>query len=323
MVNSSSGFIDDNELLDAYSGTVTKIVDRVGPAVVKIQTNKNLSPGTAIGEGIGSGVIIAPDGFILTNHHVINNAKAVDVVLTNNKNYKAHIVGNDPATDLALLRIQENGLPYAELGNSSALKVGQLAIAIGNPYGFQNTVSAGVISALNRNMAAPDGKYIENIIQTDVSLNPGNSGGPLVDSRCRVIGINTAVIRQAYGIGLAVPSNTAVWVAGDLISFGRVRRGFLGISVKTQSISVQIQTILKLNNPTVVEVIEISKNSPAQQSDLQKGDLIYKVNGVQLSGADELSRLSLRHKPGTTFDLTVLRGLKILSVNLTSQDAGR
>lgn len=323
MVNSSTGAIDDNELLDAYSGTVTKVVDRVGPAVVKIQTNKNTSAAASAGEGIGSGVIITPDGFVLTNQHVINNANSVDVVLTNNKSYKARIVGKDPATDLALLRIQENGLPYADLGNSASLKVGQLAIAIGNPYGFQNTVSAGVISALNRNMSAPDGKYIENIIQTDVSLNPGNSGGPLVDSRCRVIGINTAIIRQAYGIGLAVPSNTAVWVVGDLIAYGRVRRGFLGISVRTQSIPVQIQAILKLKNPTVVEIIDIGKNSPAQQADLQKGDLIYKVDGSPLAGADELSRLSLRHKPGTTFELTVLRGLKILSIKITSQDAGK
>jgi S1-C subfamily serine protease len=207
---------DDNELLDAYSNAVISVVEKVGPSVVQIQTNKNISP-TAQGQGLGSGVIITPDGFILTNNNVVDKAKTIEVGLTNGDSFPGEIVGTDPATDLALVRILANDLSYAELGNSEKLRVGQLVIAIGNPYGFQSTVSTGVVSALERTMRNSEGKFIENVIQTSVPLNPGNSGGPLVDSRGKVIGINTAIIAMAQGLGLAVSSNTATWVVSELI----------------------------------------------------------------------------------------------------------
>lgn len=321
MVNSSPSAFDDNEFLDAYSNAVIKVVDLVGPAVVKVQIKTAVADSQSPqASGIGSGVIITPDGFILTNQHVIQKASIVEVVLINNKIFKAQIVGFDVATDLALLRIPCSGLPFAEFGNSDKLKVGQLAIAIGNPYGFQSTVSTGVISALNRTMNVENGRFIENIIQTDVSLNPGNSGGPLVDSRGKVIGINTAIIRQASGIGLAVPGNTASRIVSDLITFGRVRRGFLGINIQTQSIPVQVQNILKLNNPTVVEVLGVTKNSPASYAGLRSGDFIYKVNNQFISGADQLTSIISKHKPGAFFDVMIMRNYNILKIKIKSAD---
>jgi S1-C subfamily serine protease len=299
---SSSSSQTDKELLDAYSNAVISVVDQVGPAVVKIQ-----------GQGIGSGVIITPDGFVLTNNHVVDKSNEIQVE-TIGKTYKSELVGRDPATDLALLRLQDNGLPYAQLGNSDQLKVGQLVIAIGNPFGFQSTVSTGVISALGRTMRSTEGRLIDNIIQTDVSLNPGNSGGPLVDSRGKVVGINTAIIQQAAGIGLAIPGNTANWVISELISFGKVRRAILGISVKTSSISVQIQKILKLKMPTIVEVVSVQKNSPAEKAGLRKGDSIYKINGKQISGVDDIHRLIGQKKSGAEYAVTLFRGLQIKEV---------
>ncbi len=308
MVHPQTGTQSDKELLDAYSNAVISVVDLVGPAVVKIQ-----------GVGMGSGVIITPDGFVLTNNHVIEEANKIEVVVTTGKTYKAQLVGRDPATDLALLRLLDNGLPFAELGNSETLKVGQLVIAIGNPFGFQSTVSTGVVSALGRTMRSTQGKLIENVIQTDVSLNPGNSGGPLVDSRGKIVGVNTAIIRQAAGIGLAVPSNTATWVISELISNGRVRRGVFGITVHTISIGVQIQKILKLIMPTVVEVMSVQKNSPAYKAGLMKGDYIYRFNDKQISSVDELNRLVGQQRTGMKYTVTFLRDLHIKEVLVVSQ----
>lgn len=309
MVQLRSGSQNDNELLDAYSRAVINVVDSVGSTVVKIQ-----------GLGIGSGVIITPDGFVLTNNHVVEQSKKLEVLLTTGRTYNAQLVGRDPATDLALLRLPNNNLPFADLGNSDKLKVGQLVIAIGNPFGFQSTVSTGVISALGRSMRSPEGRLIENIIQTDVSLNPGNSGGPLVDSRGKIIGINTAIIKQAAGIGLSIPSNTAEWVISELITYGRVRRGIFGISVKTISIGVQIQKILKLTMPTVVEIISVQKNSPAEKAGLSKGDSIFKIDGRQISGVDEMHRLIGQKKPGTKYNITFLRALSIKEAQIISQE---
>lgn len=300
----------DNELLDAYSNAVINVVDNVGPAVVKIQ-----------GQGIGSGVIITPDGFVLTNNHVVEGQKQIEVELISGKTYSSQIVGVDPSTDLALLRLPGNGLNYAQLGDSSKLKVGQLVIAIGNPYGFQSTVSTGVISALNRSMRSTEGRLIENIIQTDVSLNPGNSGGPLVDSRGKIVGINTAIIRQAAGIGLAIPGNTATWVVSELISFGKVRRGIFGITVTTSSIPVQIQKILKLKNPTLVEIKSVQKNSPADKAGIRKGDFIYEINSSQIASVDDLHRLTGQKLAGTKFEITYLRDYSIKTAKITSDDS--
>jgi S1-C subfamily serine protease len=302
---------NDNELLDAYSNAVINVVDRVGPSVVQIQTKNTNNQG-----GMGSGVIITPDGFVLTNNHVIEGATTITVQLTSGELFPAKLVGNDPATDLALVKIFENGLPFAILGESNQLKVGQLVIAIGNPYGFQSTVSTGVVSALGRSMRSNDGRLIENIIQTSVPLNPGNSGGPLVDSKSRVVGINTAIIAMAQGIGLAVPTSTANWVVSELISVGKVRRAVLGIVAQTTYVSAQIQRILKLPFPTLIEIISVNKRS--DKTDLKQGDLIVKVNDTPVAGIDDLHREIGTKKSGTIFNLLILRNNRLKDISIAS-----
>jgi S1-C subfamily serine protease len=311
MNTSHSPIQNDNELLDAYSNAVISVVEKVGPSVVQVLINKNNAKDGSINSsqmhGLGSGVIITPDGFILTNNHVVHNAHSVEVKLTTGESYDGQIVGTDPATDLALVRILANGLSFAQLGDSEKLRVGQLVIAIGNPYGFASTVSTGVISALERTMQTQEGKHIENVIQTSVPLNPGNSGGPLVDSRGKVIGINTAIIAMAQGLGLAVSSNTATWVISELISVGKVRRAALGIVARTTIIPVQVQKIFKLKSPTLAEIVSVQKGSPAETAALAPGDLLISVNNKPVSGVDDLTRIVGQKKAGTEFILTLLR----------------
>ncbi len=309
---------NDNELLDAYSNSVISVVEKVGPGVVQILVNKSVSQ-TMQGQGIGSGVIITPDGFILTNNHVVENAQSIEVRLTSGESFPGEIVGTDPATDLALVRILANGLSYAELGDSEKLRVGQLVIAIGNPYGFQSTVSTGVVSALKRSMRSTEGRLIENVIQTSVPLNPGNSGGPLVDSRGKIIGINTAIIAMAQGLGLAVSSNTATWVVSELITVGKVRRAVLGIVAKTASLPVQVQKIFKLKLPTIVEIISVQKGSPAENALLETGDLIISINSKPIAGVDDLNREIGLKKAGTAFTLRILRNYHLKDITVTSK----
>ncbi|MGC2433190.1 MAG: trypsin-like peptidase domain-containing protein, partial [Desulfobaccales bacterium] len=218
----------DLELLDAYSRAIVKVVEEVGPAVVGITTGSPSPRQAAEQAGAGSGVLIAPDGYILTNDHVVAQARLLQATLEDGRTLAGEIVGTDPATDLAVIRVNAAGLPFASLGDSAALRVGQVVIAIGNPFGFQSTVSTGVVSALGRALRSRAGRLIENIIQHSAPLNPGNSGGPLVDSRGRVVGVNTAIIMMAQGIGFAIPANTAKWVVSQLLTHGRVRRGYLG-----------------------------------------------------------------------------------------------
>ncbi len=299
----------DHEFLDAYSRAVTRVVEKVGPAVVSI---------TASGGG-GSGSIITPDGFVLTNNHVVEKASQVEVVLTEGDKYNAQIVGVDPATDLAVVRISnKENLPTVDLGHSGDLSVGQLAIAIGNPLGFQSTVSAGVISALGRSLRAKDGKLIENVIQTDVALNPGNSGGPLVDSRGRVIGVNTAMIWQAQGICFAVPVNTARWVTAELVIKGKVRRAYLGIAAQVQPISRSLQHILKLNIPALVKIMSVEKNGPADLAGLVEGDFIYGIEEQAVSTVDDMHRRLSQEAPGTPFRVSILRRSKAIEVNIVA-----
>ena len=309
---------DENEILDAYSKAVISVVEKVGPAVVQIQSTKSAPPNTQ-GQGLGSGVIITPDGFILTNNHVVEHAQRIEISLTTSETFPAEVIGTDPATDLAVIRVLSNGLPYAELGDSEKLRVGQLVIAIGNPYGFQSTVSTGVVSALNRIIRGGEGKLIENVIQTSVPLNPGNSGGPLVDSSGKVIGINTAIIAMAQGIGLAVPSNTASWIVSELITTGKVRRAVLGIVTRTTSIPVQVQKIFKLPLPTVVEILEIQSGSPAQRAQLEKGDLLLQINSKSISSVDDLYREISYKKAGTEFTISLLRNYRFKEIIVTSQ----
>jgi S1-C subfamily serine protease len=298
----------DEDLLDAYSRAVVGVVDKVGPAVVSIAVKKQSRSRRIEGEGAGSGVVIAQDGFVLTNNHVIERANEVEVELTDGSTFPAQVVGADPATDLAVVRTGASGLPTAELGDSSSLRVGQLVIAIGNPLGFESTVSTGVISALGRALRSPSGRLIENVIQTDVPLNPGNSGGPLVDSRGRVIGINTAMLSMAQGISFAVPVNTARWVAGELLTRGKVRRAFLGLAGQVRPLSRRVQRYFELRASTAVEVVSVEDNSPARRAGLRERDLIVALNGQNVANVDDIHRLLSGLPAGSTLRLSILRG---------------
>lgn len=313
MDQSQSRYHNDNELLDAYSKAVIHVIQKVGPSVVQIK--HKVKKDQSGQQGLGSGVIITPDGFVLTNNHVVQGAKALEVSLTTGKTYTADLIGQDPSTDLALVRLPDNGLPFAQLGNSEKLQVGQLVIAIGNPFGFQSTVSTGVVSALGRSLRGTNGRLIDNIIQTDVSLNPGNSGGPLVDSRGEIIGINTAIISMAQGIGFAVPSNTANWVTSELIAQGEVRRMTLGIAIKYGSIPVQVQKIWKLPNPQAVEIVSVEKGSLAHKAQLEVGDLVIKINGKFIMSVDDIHR-EIGQKMLDTVTITVLRNYHIKDITL-------
>jgi S1-C subfamily serine protease len=297
---------DDRELLDAYSRAVVDVVEAVTPSVVSIRIVAETPRGNT-GEGAGSGFVVAPDGFVVTNDHVVDRAKHVTVVFTDGRELSARVVGTDPATDLALLRVPEGGLAAATIGVSESLRVGQMAIAIGNPLGFQSTVSAGVISALGRNLRGRSGRLIENVIQTDVALNPGNSGGPLVDSHGRVIGVNTAMIQFAQGLCFAIPSATMTWVVGELMTRGRVRRALIGVVAETRPVNRRVQRGYQLARPTAVHVVSLSDDGPARHGGLREHDLIVAMAGQAVATVDDLQRILGRWTPGDPLTLTVLR----------------
>lgn len=303
----------DEELLDAYSRAVIGVVEKVGPAVVSIGVKKQMRP-HQIGEGGGSGVVIAPDGFILTNHHVIEGAQSIEVSMTDGSSYSAELVGGDPATDLAVIRAVANGLPTATFGDSSQLQVGQLVIAIGNPLGFQSTVSTGVVSALGRSLRGTTGRLIENVIQTDVALNPGNSGGPLVDSRGKVVGINSAMIYMAQGISFAIPINTAKWVVSELITRGKVRRGYLGLAGQVRPISRRVQRYFELPQATVMEVVSVEPKGPAAYAGVRERDRIIALDSHPISTVDDIHRLLTGVTGGTLIKLTILREQQRLEI---------
>ena len=313
-----SSLDNDKKLLDAYSKAVIDVVKKVGPAVVQIEITNAHGENPILQRCQGSGVIITPDGFILTNHHVVKDANTITARLTSRKSYVAEIIGIDPSTDLALLRILANDLPHASFGNSERLRVGQLAIAIGNPFGFQSTVSTGVISATGRSLRSGDGRLIENVIQTDALLNPGNSGGPLVDSNAEIIGINTAMIASAQGIGLAIPSNTATWVVSEILTHGKVKRAYLGIIGQILPISKQLQHLLKLTNETVVEVLSLADTSPAASGGLLTGDWIIAIDNTPIGNLDDLHRHMTKKPAGTLFQLTIIREYKKRKVYIIS-----
>jgi len=308
----------DRELLDAYSRAVTNVVETVGPSVVAI----NVKHGRAYSRpgGEGSGVIITPDGFVLTNNHVVEHSDSLEVSLTDGRTFPAQVIGTDPATDLAVIRISDGSLPTSELGDSDLLKVGQLVIAIGNPLGFQSTVSAGVVSAVGRSLRSQAGRLIDGVIQTDVALNPGNSGGPLVDSRGRVIGINTAMIYMAQGISFAIPINTARWVVTELVVHGKVRRAYLGIGAQSRPVNRRIQHNLALNMSTVVEVVTVEKNGPAERAGLERGDCIFSLNETQVATVDDLHRLLSKWPPGTALTVKLLRSGRVENYRVTPRE---
>ncbi len=298
----------DVELLDAYSRAVVTVAEAVGPAVVSIGVEKPVPGRRMEMAGAGSGLIIAPDGYILTNSHVVHGAKKLEVALTNGDSFAATLIGEDPASDLAVIRVNASDLPYGMLGDSDSLRVGQLVIAIGNPLGFQSTVSTGVISALGRTMRSQSGRLIENIIQTDVPLNPGNSGGPLVDSRGKVIGINTAIIAIAQGISFSIPINTAKWVVPQLLTQGRVRRSYLGIVGNQRPLDRRLARFHELASKNVVEVMSVEPDGPAAQAGLIKGDLVVAINENDIAGVDDLHRFLSKWPVGDPVTLTVVRG---------------
>lgn len=297
----------DIELLDTYSRAVIKVVETIAPAVVSIRVEKPTRDGPPDQAGAGSGVAITPDGYLLTNSHVVHQRSRLRATFADGTTALATLVGEDSATDLALLRTQAFGLPYATLGDSGALRVGQLVIAIGNPLGFESTVSAGVVSAAGRALRSRDGRLIENIIQHTAPLNPGSSGGPLVDSRGRVVGINTAIIAMAQGIGFAVPSDTVKWVLPQLLRHGRVRRGQLGIAGRERPVQRRLSRLLGLPSERAVEVIALDPEGPAVRGDVRIGDLIIMIAKQPVTSVDDLHRFLTEWPIGQPVKLTIVR----------------
>ena len=307
----------DGQLLDAYSRAVIAASDTVSPAVVNLHVLRRVRSRREEDElnsrvGSGSGFIFTPDGFILTNSHVVHGSGGIEVALPDGRSVLADIVGDDPDTDLAVVRIHADDVAHASLGDSTSLRVGQLVIAIGNPYGFQCTVTAGVVSALGRSFRSVNGRLIDNIIQTDAALNPGNSGGPLVNSRGEVVGVNTAIIPIAQGICFAIPGTTAKYVAARLIKDGRIRRGYLGIGGQEAPLPTRLVRFHTLPTTRGVLVIHVEGESPAQRAGLREGDVIIAFADQPTASVDDLHRLLTEHHVGVASPLTVLRGTERL-----------
>jgi S1-C subfamily serine protease len=300
---------DDSVLLDEYSRTVVAAVERVALAVVNVEIKQQVNGRRSQGEigGSGSGFVIAPDGFILTNSHVVHHASEITTTLPGGGEYRAQLVGDDPDTDLAVIRIDAPRLRHVRLADSENLRVGQIVIAIGNPLGFQASVTAGVISALGRSMRAQSGRLIDNIIQTDAALNPGNSGGPLVNSAGEVIGVNTAMIRPAQGICFAIASNTAKFVAGWLIKEGRIRRSYIGVAGQNMPIHRRIVRFYNLPRETGVLVVSVENDSPATRSGLREGDLIIAFDSTAIGSIYELHKVLVGEQIGREAIITIIR----------------
>jgi S1-C subfamily serine protease len=314
---------DDGVLLDEYSRTIVSAADRVGPAVVNIDIKQRLDSRRGPREvgGSGSGFVIAPDGFILTNSHVVHDANQIAVSLPDGREYPAQLVGDDPDTDLAVIRIDAPHLAHVRLADSESLRVGQVVIAIGNPLGFQASVTAGVISALGRSMHSQSGRLIDNIIQTDAALNPGNSGGPLVNSAGEVIGVNTAMIRPAQGICFAIASNTAKFVAGWLIRDGKIRRSYIGVAGQNVPLHRRIVRFYNLPLETGVLVVSVEKDSPAQRAGLREGDLIIAFNEQPIGSIHELHKMLMGEQIGVEAKLLIIRHTEKLVLAITPAES--
>jgi len=313
----------DRNLLDAYSRTVVDAVARVGPAVGAISVRRRLADRSGrtheVG-GAGSGFAFTPDGFVLTNSHVVHGSSAVHVVFPDGAEFDADPIGDDPATDLAVIRVGGSALAVAQLGHSATLRVGQLAIAIGNPYGFENTVTAGVISALGRSLPARDGNLVEDLIQTDAALNPGNSGGPLVNSASEVIGVNTAIIPGAQGLCFAVGVDTAHWVVMQLLAHGRVRRAFIGLTGVTAAIPRLLQRAIGVEQAYGVRVGDVAPDSPALTAGIEPGDWIIGLDGIAVSSIGELRRLLDHTRIERLCSVRVMRSGKLLHAVITLRE---
>jgi S1-C subfamily serine protease len=307
----------DEELLDAYSRAVIGAAERVSPSVANIETRHRIR-GREAG-GSGSGFIFTPDGFILTNSHVVHGASRIDVTLPDSQRYRADLVGDDPDTDLAVIRIAAPNVVPVALGDSQKIRTGQLVIAIGNPYGFQCTVTSGVVSALGRSLRAQSGRLIDNVIQTDAALNPGNSGGPLVTSRGEVIGVNTAVIRGAQGICFATAVNTAKFVAAKLIKDGFIRRGYIGVMGQDVPLARRVVRFHGLPVESGMRIEEVLESGPAAAAGLQRGDVIVELAGRPVAGIDPLHRLLTEAEVGVPLEIVVLRAVEKRRFEITPQ----
>ena len=315
----------DDSLLDAYSRAVTGAVGRVSPSVVNIEVHQAAGR-TRSGEprerrGGGSGFVFTPDGLILTNSHVVHDARRIEVTLTDGRRMPATAIGDDPASDLAVVRVDEPGLTAAALGDSQQLRVGQLVVAIGNPYGFQSTVTAGVVSALGRSLRSYSGRLIDDVVQTDAALNPGNSGGPLVDSTGRVVGVNTATILPAQGICFAIGINTAKFVASRLLRDGRIRRSYIGVSAQTVPIHRRVVRFYDLAKESGALVLSVEENSPAKRAGLRDGDVIVALESKPVAGVDDLHRVLTDVRVAVSSALTVLRRTEKLELKIVPEEA--
>ena len=316
----------DQPLFDAYSQAVVGAAEKISPSVVKIdvtQMARSRSGESKERQGGGSGFVFTPDGLILTNSHVVHGASRIGVSLPDGRRFPAHTIGDDPATDLAVIRIDAPSLVVAPMGDSQKLRVGQLAIAIGNPYGFQYTVTAGVISALGRSLRSYSGRLIEDVIQTDASLNPGNSGGPLVTSDGQVVGVNTATIMGAQGLCFAIGINTAKFVAGRLLQEGRIRRSYIGVEAQTVPLHRRLVRFYDLPQETGVVVVSVTENSPAKKAGLREGDVIVALEDKPVAGVDDLHRLLTDARVGRSSKLTVLRYTEKIELKVVPEEAAR
>src|SRR3954469_6373073 len=318
------GQADDSQLLDAYSNAVVSAAEKLSPSVVKIdvaQAARGRSGESTERQGGGSGFVFTPDGLILTNSHVVHEATRISAALSDGRHMPATLIGEDPASDLAVIRVDEPGLVAAELGDSQKLRVGQIAIAIGAPYGFQSTVTAGVVSALGRSLRSYAGRLIDDVIQTDAALNPGNSGGPLVDSAGQVIGVNTATILPAQGICFAIGINTAKFVAGRLLRDGRIRRSYVGISGQTVPLHRRVVRFYDLPNESGALVLSVEEKSPAKRAGLRSGDIIIALESRSVAGVDDLHRLLTEVRVGVSCPVTVLRWTEKLDLHVVPEEA--
>ena len=323
-----AGNDSDEGLLDAYSKAVISAAERVSPSVVNIEVRQGLHSNPPVRHpfpeelrGSGSGFIFTPDGFTLTNSHVVHHADRIEATFLDGRHFEAELIGDDPDTDLAVIRINGPNLVSAPLGDSQKIRVGQVVIAIGNPYGFQYTVTSGVISALGRSLRSISGKLIDNVIQTDAALNPGNSGGPLVTSRGDVVGVNTAMIVSAQGICFAIGINTAKFVAGKLIKEGRIRRSYIGLGGQNVPLHRRIVRFFRLPVESGVLVVSMEENSPAKRAGLSEGDIITGFDGKPISGIDDLHRMLTDEKVGVKTDLLILRRSEKLTLPIVPAES--
>jgi S1-C subfamily serine protease len=322
--------IGESEIFDAYSSSVIHAAEAISPAVVNIEVSRNAGGGAPAGtpsaerpHASGSGFIFTPDGYLMTNSHVVHGAGRIDVALGDGRRLRADLVGDDPETDLAVIRIGANDLTAAPLGDSHLIRVGQLVVAIGNPYGFQCTVTAGVVSALGRSLRTRSGRLIDNIVQTDAALNPGNSGGPLVSSRAEVIGVNTATIMPAQGLCFAIAINTAKFVAARLIRDGRIARGYIGVAGQNVTLPRRVVRFHNLAAQSGVMVAAVEPQSPAERAGLRQGDVVVAFAGKPIAGIDDLQRALSDDCIGVRSETIVIRATQKLALGITPAESPR